>query len=483
MTTGVRHALAALPRGGELDTAAWRRRHILLVATLVAHLPILVAVGLLGGRPAGRIAADAVPVVVIAGVAALLMGRTKGRTAPSTVVVLGLVWCSAALIDLSGGSAEARLHFFVLLALVAMYEDWRPFALAVALVVGGHVLGAAFAPEVLYASRRAASNPWPWTALHISFVLLSAGAFVAYWGLHEREQRRAREYWEQLYEGERAVVAQLRQAEQLKDELVAIVSHEFRTPLTAILGFASTLRARIDDLDRVQALTCARAIERQTKRLSAIVSNLLAANGDIEVDPGAVTDVHAVATEVVAQVAEYAPAAPRLIHVDVPTSLWAGMSAPSLRLVLVNLVDNALKFAVPHTAIKVRARARDDTIVLEVENRGGPIVDADRERIFEAFVQGDSSDSRRYGGLGLGLHVVEKVTAAYGGTVTVRNVDDRVVFTAVLPAALRSAASPARADETTPVLPMSEPRAESPSRAEGVQVRGLRRGQGRARSA
>lgn len=468
MTTGVRHALAALPRGGELDATAWRRRHLVLVATLAVHIPVLVVVGLLAGRPTGRILVDVVPVAAFVAVAALV----RGRTAPSAVVVLGLVWCSGVLIDLSGGSPEARLHFFVLLALVALYEDWRPFALAVALVVGGGLLGAALAPEVLYASPGAAANPWPWTALHIGFVLLAAGAFVVFWGLHEREQRRAREYWEQLYEGERAVVAQLRQAEQLKDELVAIVSHEFRTPLTAILGFASTLRARIDDLDRVQALTCARAIERQTKRLSSIVSNLLAANGDIEVDRGAAAEVRAVAEEVVTQVAEYAPAAPRLIHVDVPPSLQVGMSTASLHLVLVNLVDNALKFALPHTAVKVSARSRDAAVVVAVENRGGPIVDADRERIFEAFVQGDSSDSRAHGGLGLGLHVVEKVTSAYGGTVTVRNVDDRVRFTALLPAAVASTTSPVQGTAGAPaLLRVDEAPAEEPSGSGGLEVR------------
>ena len=463
MTATWRHTLSALPRGGELDDGTWRRRHHLLLGILAAHVPVLVVVGILAGRPVGRILGDVVPVLAALAVAALV----RGRTVPSLTVVLALVWCSGVLIDLSGGASEARLHFFALLAFVALYEDWRPFALAVGLVVGGHVLGAALAPDVLYESERVVANPWPWTALHVGFVLLGAGAFVAFWGLHEREQRRARAYWEQLYEGERAVVAQLRQAQELKDELVAIVSHEFRTPLTSILGFASTLRARYDDLDRVQALTCARAIERQTKRLSSLVSNLLAANGEIDVDRGASSDLSAVSAEVVQQVAEYAPSAPRLIHLDVPDGLAVGMTTTSLRLVLVNLVDNALKFAVPQTAVRVSARAREETVVLEVENRGGPIVDADRERIFEAFVQADSSDSRAYGGLGLGLHVVQKVTSAYGGDVAVRNVAERVVFSAELPAVVESATTPPR-EVPLPAGVVRVDEASSPSRPSGA---------------
>lgn len=454
MASGVWRGLDALPRGGELDDATWRRRHRLLLVTLAVHVPVVVAIGVLTAHPATRIAVDLVPLLGTLAVATF----ARGRTMPSLVAVLGLVWCSAVLIDLSGGASEARLHVFVLLALVALYEDWRPFALAVGLVVGGFVVAAAAAPEAIYAAQRVILNPWPWTALHVGFFLLAAAAFVTFWGFHEREQRRARAYWEQLYEGERAVVDQLRQAEQLKDELVAIVSHEFRTPLTSILGFASTLRVRLDDLDPVQAQTCARAIERQTKRLSSLVSNLLAANGEIDVDPVAVTELRGLAHEVVTQVAELAPAAPRRIHVDVPAGLGVGMSATSLRLVLLNLVDNALKFAVPHTTVRVRGRTRERTVVLEVENIGGPIVDADRERIFDAFVQADSSDSRPYGGLGLGLHVVRKVTSAYGGEVIVRNEDDGVVFAAHLPAAaLTVSSSPGTGSGLAPVVRVDEP--------------------------
>jgi signal transduction histidine kinase len=92
----------------------------------------------------------------------------------------------------------------------------------------------------------------------------------------------------------------------------------------------------------------------------------------------------------------------------------------------------------------VTSRGEGDMAVVEVANVGTPIGEGDQERIFEAFVQADSSDTRRYGGMGLGLHIVRKIVAAYGGRVAVYSEGPLVIFRTWLPVAGPPPAPPSR---------------------------------------
>ena len=111
------------------------------------------------------------------------------------------------------------------------------------------------------------------------------------------------------------------------------------------------------------------------------------------------------------------------------------MPAEALRLVVVNLLGNALKYATPLTTVRVAARpAGPARLAVSVTNAGPPITAADRERIFEPFVQLDSSLTRSASGVGLGLHIVRRLVESYGGTVEVDSADGLVTFTIVIPA-------------------------------------------------
>ena len=117
------------------------------------------------------------------------------------------------------------------------------------------------------------------------------------------------------------------------------------------------------------------------------------------------------------------------------------MPAEALRLVVVNLLGNAFKYATPLTTVRVAARpAGPSLLAVSVSNAGPPITAADRERIFEPFVQLDSSLTRSASGVGLGLHIVRRLVESYGGTVDVSSADDLITFTVTVPAVMPAAA-------------------------------------------
>lgn len=229
--------------------------------------------------------------------------------------------------------------------------------------------------------------------------------------------------------------AHLSEAERVKTELVAVVSHEFRTPLTSIRGFAQTLEQRGDQMERGTVLACLRSIDGQARRLERIVANLLVVSGEVCTDGDEVADLAEVSSAVADELGAAPGAAAPTIDIDVPVGLRARVRADDAARVLGNLLDNALKFAAPGTRVRLRGWRAGAEVVVEVSDRGVPLADVDLERIFEPFVQADSSDSRRADGMGLGLSVVRRIVEAHGGRVEARNLGGEVAVVVTLPAA------------------------------------------------
>src|SRR5215467_4464791 len=135
--SALRRLGAALPHGRTLPAAQWRARHRALVWLLWAHVVGLPIVALLYGRSLGSALADGAVIAVFAVLASLRLG---GRRARSVVVALGLLTCSAVLVEISHGLIEAHFHFFVMVAALSLYEDWVPFLVAVGYVFLEHGL-------------------------------------------------------------------------------------------------------------------------------------------------------------------------------------------------------------------------------------------------------------------------------------------------------------------------------------------------------
>jgi signal transduction histidine kinase len=421
-----------LPRGVLLAEDSWRTRHQILLGILAAHMPVLLLVGVLNGRSLETVALEVAPLAIIAALGLANIGRTWR----SLAVTVGLSGCSALLVHLTGGMVEAHFHYFLTLGLIALYQDWRPYLVAVAAVVLHHGIVGMVLPESLHSQSTGVSSPWLWALLHGGFVLAVGVTHLVFWKVTEREQARSQELWQQLYEGERAVVERLRAAESMKTELFAVVSHEFRTPLTSIIGFSHTLMARADDLDPATIRTCVRNIDQQSRRLARLVHNVLAAAGDVAADPTAVTDLAVVAQHVAREVGDaYEDAAP--VEVHTPDALRAAIDNDAAYRVLLNVVENAVKFSTPGTPVSFDAWTEDGTVVVKVANEASPLSASQLDAMFAPFVQADSSDSRSADGIGLGLHVVRRLLDAYGGEISVDHSGRHIAFRVCIPQATR----------------------------------------------
>ncbi|HEX2026676.1 MAG TPA: HAMP domain-containing sensor histidine kinase [Nitriliruptorales bacterium] len=362
---------------------------------------------------------------------------------------LSLVSSSAVLVHLSGGYIELHFHFFVVVALVTLYQQWNPFLLAIGFVALHHGIAGVIDPTSVFNHPSALSHPWRWAGIHAAFIAMASAVGMANWKLNELARHRAEHYFQKLYEGEHALVQRLQETDRVKGELVAAVSHEFRTPLTAILGFAQTLQ-RNPQVPSEQVADFAARVLRQGHRLHQLVQNLLEAEKPLD-ETGGACDAEAVIRSSLATAAAVDRVPDRTVLLDIVPGVQVPLRAAATELVLTNLLDNAIKFSTPGTPLTVRAyQSPGGEATIEVANHG-PAVSAElRERIFQPFVQGDSSSTRAADGVALGLHIVLRVVPANHGRVEVDSHDGVTVFTVTLP---EPHARPARMVEQLPGPP------------------------------
>jgi diguanylate cyclase len=110
-----------------------------------------------------------------------------GRRARSTAAVLGLITASAVIVHLSGGVVEAHFHFFVMIGVITLYQDWLPFGLALGYVVIHHSVLGLLAPHDVFNHAAAVRSPWKWALIHGAFVLAASVAYLVNWRLSERQ--------------------------------------------------------------------------------------------------------------------------------------------------------------------------------------------------------------------------------------------------------------------------------------------------------
>ncbi|MGB8959897.1 MAG: ATP-binding protein [Candidatus Aminicenantales bacterium] len=215
-------------------------------------------------------------------------------------------------------------------------------------------------------------------------------------------------------------ITEFRALEKTKRDFVANVSHELKTPLTAIKGFVETMEPRAD----AESRTYLEIIRRNADRLIAIVEDLLVLS-QLEA-PDAKTarervDVSAIAENILKMFGRRAGEKGLSLALEAPPGLPAIQADPvQLEGLLINLVDNAVKFTDKGSVI-IRLGTREERFLLEVEDTGIGI-DADHlPHIFERFYIADKSRSKRLGGTGLGLSIVKHIAQAHGGGVSVRS--------------------------------------------------------------
>ncbi|WP_255363481.1 methyl-accepting chemotaxis protein [Geodermatophilus sp. DSM 45219] len=178
---------AAVPRGTRLDARSFSARHRVTTGVLAAHLPVLAVLGLVRGVGGwmlwGQLAAIAVLVVLGLGL--------RGQVARASAVGLGLMVGADVLVHVGGGLTDLHIWFYVLLPLVALYQMWTPFLIAVGFVAVHHAVTGIWLPESVF-SEHAHHDPLAFVALHAVFVLVEA-TFLAYgWKFVEEADRERR---------------------------------------------------------------------------------------------------------------------------------------------------------------------------------------------------------------------------------------------------------------------------------------------------
>lgn len=222
---------------------------------------------------------------------------------------------------------------------------------------------------------------------------------------------------EELLQKEHHTVDELRELNRMKGEFVAVVSHELRTPVTALIGYAKTLRQPEFANDAALREEFLERMERQSDRLLRLVENLLTAsnleNNQLPLALGRVLFEDLV-REVVESLGNEAARVVSTVPRDLPVLLT---DRQILSRVLQNLVDNALKYSPDGSPCELEALADGDWIVFSVRDHGIGIREEERTKIFDRFYQVDSSSTRTFRGAGLGLSLVQDLLEHLGGAI------------------------------------------------------------------
>jgi two-component system phosphate regulon sensor histidine kinase PhoR len=219
-------------------------------------------------------------------------------------------------------------------------------------------------------------------------------------------------------------VTELRRLERVRRDFVANVSHELKTPITAIRGLVDTI---IDDQEMPLTMRTdfLRKAQNQAVRLSLLVTDLLTL-ARLESADGIVEPERLDAREVVGRsVANFRPAAEArhlTLDVDMPQEPVPVLGDPeALELLANNLLDNAVKYTGEGGQVNVCLASAEGMVRLEVADNGVGISPEHHDRIFERFYRVDQARSRELGGTGLGLSIVKHICKAHHGTISVRS--------------------------------------------------------------
>jgi signal transduction histidine kinase len=203
-----------------------------------------------------------------------------------------------------------------------------------------------------------------------------------------------------------------------KDEFVSSVSHEFRTPLTSILGYVEILLEDEPRDDQLEPLTI---IRRNSERLLTLVSDLLATrNGQLIVMPHAVDVAELVRASVSAAMPK-ADAARVVLKADAPARLDAHVDGPRISQVLDNLVSNAIKYSPDGGNVVVSLAQEDGHVACRVSDTGMGMSSEDQAEVFAKFFRTSSVRRTAIPGVGLGLPISKAIVEAHGGTIQVES--------------------------------------------------------------
>ncbi|MBS1818346.1 MAG: DUF4118 domain-containing protein [Acidobacteria bacterium] len=236
----------------------------------------------------------------------------------------------------------------------------------------------------------------------------------------------------------RAQAEQLALANRLKDDFLATLSHELRTPINAILGWSQILSTAEPTPDRLRKGldTISRNARLQARMVEELLDMSRIVAGGLRLELRRV-DVAALVEQALDAIRPAAEARHLTITTEMQPDLAVQGDAVRLQQVLWNLISNAVKFTPAGGSVAVSAQPCDAEVIISVSDSGIGIAPDFLPHVFERFRQADSSPTREHGGLGLGLAIVRHIVELHGGLVAVASdgVGRGTTFTVRLPAA------------------------------------------------
>ncbi len=250
------------------------------------------------------------------------------------------------------------------------------------------------------------------------------------------EERMIQSERERLLWNEKEARAEAENANRLKDEFLATLSHELRTPLSSILGWSRLLKEK--QIDGEQAERAVEIIERNAKSQSQLiedildVSRIISGKLRLDINPVELAPVIELAIESVRPAAEAKSI--RLQKVLTSGVMISG-DADRLQQIIWNLLSNAIKFTPKQGRVMIKLERVNSHVEITIADNGQGIETETLPFIFERFRQSDSSTTRQYGGLGLGLAIVRHLVELHGGTVQAASegIGQGAVFTVSFP--------------------------------------------------
>lgn len=417
-----------LPAGHVLPKDVWEHQHRAILVLLWLHAIGIICYGLIATSSIWTSVLEGSPVAIAALLAGVVRGSRRLRAALAT---LGLLTSSAVLVHLSGGFVEMHFHFLMMMVIVALYQDWVPFVLAIGYVVSEYVAVGALSPTEFFGRAGSGAEPWQWLLVHVAFVLAACIAGLVHWRLDETAHARAEEARSRLANEQTARV-QAEQAIRARDDLVSEISHDLKNPLGAVKGYAQLLRRRIPSsgtCDAARTLEGLEKIDATASKMTAVIDELLdlvrlelGESLDLDRQP---VDLVTLAGRVAAEHQRSTDHHRIVVEARVPT-LVGQWDQARLERALSNLVANAVKYS-PGGDIRV-AVARDETLpnrwaVVAVRDQGiGIPIDA-LPCIFDRFHRVGANAAGRVEGQGIGLASTRAIVEQHGGKVSVESTE------------------------------------------------------------
>lgn len=399
----------------------------LLIYILIAHMAVIYCWAIMEQHLHALIPATVAYLVTL-----LVYRRQSGTFLSRAAITVCFIVCSATLIHLADGMVELHFHIFALLALLAIYYDWRLIVLAGTLFALHHLF-ALLNNNELYQVYQANSSLGIYL-LHMLFVVLTCLSLCylinvqrsSFQLIHRQNEALLQEVerHKQTAADLRVSMEKERELSELKSRFISTTSHEFRTPLTGILSNAELLEHYSNRFSEAKKQELVQRIESSVKYMTSLLDDVLivgkAETGRLEFKPAQV-DLPALCRAVLDEISrEQRKPHPLNFEVKGDISPIIG-DARLLRLTLKNLIDNAMKYSPDGGQVDVTVTYQPEKVVLEVRDNGIGIPLEDQARLFENFHRAGNVGT--IAGTGLGLSIVRNSVALHNGTVSI---DSRV---------------------------------------------------------